>query len=252
MQKIIVGNWKLNLDHLEAISHLQKINYSLSDKILSDVNVVVAPSHTSLRSIQTVIDTDNLKIETAAQDVSQYEDGPYTGEVSSLQLSKLNIKWAIIGHSERRINFDETNEIINKKLKNLLKNNIQPILCIGEDINQRDQDKHIDTCIKQVQETLKGIRKDNLQKVIVAYEPIWAIGTGIVAKPEHAVEIISEIKRFLTSKSFDLEQFQFIYGGSVDSDNAKGFMVTDSIDGFLVGGSSLSSDEFVRIIKLSI
>ena len=252
MKKIIVGNWKLNLNHLEGIAHLQKVNYSLSEAILNDSNVIVAPSFTSLRSIQTVIDTDNLKIETAAQDVSQFEEGSYTGEVSASQLSKLNIKWTIIGHSERRTNFHETNEVLNTKLKNLLKNNIQPILCIGEDISQREQNIHIETCINQLQEALKGTRKENIQKIVVAYEPVWAIGTGDVAKPEHVTEIVNEIKRFLTSKSFDLERFQFIYGGSVDSKNAKDFMLTQNIDGFLVGGASLSSDEFIKIIKLTI
>ena len=167
MKKIIVGNWKLNLNHLEGIAHLQKVNYSLSEAILNDSNVIVAPSFTSLRSIQTVIDTDNLKIETAAQDVSQFEEGSYTGEVSASQLSKLNIKWTIIGHSERRTNFHETNEVVNTKLKNLLKNNIQPILCIGEDISQREQNIHVETCINQLQEALKGIRKENIEKIVV-------------------------------------------------------------------------------------
>ena len=252
MQKLVIGNWKLNFDHFQAISHLQKINYSLTDRIFNNIDLVVAPSHTLLRSIQTVIDTDNLKISCAAQDVSKFEEGSYTGEVGAFQLNKLNISWSIIGHSERRIKFNETDLDINTKLKNLLKNKINPIICIGENLQERNQNLHLEKCLEQVREIFKGIRKDNLGKVAIAYEPIWAVGTGDVAKPEDVDEILKEIRKYLQEKSYELDKFRFIYGGSVNPKNVKDFILNKNIEGFLVGGASLSVDDFVKIIKLSL
>ena len=252
MKKLVIGNWKLNLDHLEAIQLLQKVNYSLPEKIFDEVDIVIAPSHTSLRSVQTVIDTDRLSIQTSSQDVSQYDTGPYTGEISSLQLHKLNIGWSIIGHSERRQFFSETNEIVNNKLKNLLKSEIKPIVCIGESEEERTSKKQLEICLNQVKEIFKGIRKDSISDIAIAYEPVWAIGTGYVAKPEDAEEILGEVKHFIGENSFNVDNFRFLYGGSVNAENAKELINTQYIDGFLVGGSSLDAKEFVNIIKLSI
>jgi triosephosphate isomerase len=252
MKKLIVGNWKLNLNHLEAIQLLQKINYSLPEKIYDEIDIVISPSHSSLRSVQTVIDIDQLSIQSSAQDVSQYGNGAYTGEVSSLQLSQLNIKWCIVGHSERRIHFSETNQIVNTKLKNLLKNNIKPIVCIGESEDERISQKHLQTCLVQVKEIFKGIRKDSVGDIAIAYEPVWAIGTGQVAKPEDAEEILGAVRSFIEQNSFNIENFRFLYGGSVNAGNAKELINTQNIDGFLVGGSSLDSEEYVNIIKLSV
>jgi len=252
MKKLVVGNWKLNLDHLEAIQHLQKITYSLPEKIYDEIDVVIAPSHTSLRSVQTVIDTDNLYIQTCAQDVSQYTTGAYTGEVSSLQLSKLNIDWCILGHSERRNYFSETNEIVNNKLKSVIKNDIKAIVCIGESEHDRLSEKHLETCLSQVREIFKGIRKDSISEIAIAYEPVWAIGTGQVAKPEDAEEILGAVRVYIKENSFNIENFRFLYGGSVNTENAKDLINTHNVDGFLVGGSSLDSEEYVNIIKLSL
>ena len=252
MKKLVVGNWKLNLDHLEAIQLLQKINYSLAEKIFDEIDVVIAPSHTSLRSVQTVIDTDKLSIQSSAQDVSLYNTGPYTGEVSSLQLSKLNIGWCILGHSERRNYFSETNEVVNKKLKNLLKNNMKVIVCIGESEDERLSQKHLETCLDQVKEIFKGIRKDSLSEIAIAYEPVWAIGTGQVAKPEDAGEVLGAARQYFVDNSFSVQSFRFIYGGSVNTGNVKELISTQNVDGFLVGGASLDSEEFINIIKLSL
>ena len=250
MKKIIIGNWKLNLDHLEAIQLLQKLNYSLEVNIEDKIDIVIAPSHTSLRSLQTIIDADNLKIKISSQDVSAYLEGAYTGEVSALQLSKLNITHSIIGHSERRTVFNETDETINLKVHNAVNNNLVPIVCFGESEEQRDTNAYLSYILNQVNIAVKGLRKDKVEEIIFAYEPIWAIGTGKVASVENAIEVISSVKQEISTKPFyDEEKIRFIYGGSVSPTNASELLNTKIIDGVLVGGASLDVDKFVQIIK---
>jgi triosephosphate isomerase len=250
MKKIIIGNWKLNLDHLEAIQLLQKLNYSLEVNIEDKIDIVIAPSHTSLRSLQTIIDADNLKIKISSQDVSAYIEGAYTGEVSALQLSKLNITHSIIGHSERRTVFNETDETINLKVHSAVNNNLIPIVCFGESEEQRDTNAYLSYILNQVNIAVKGLRKDKVEEIIFAYEPIWAIGTGKVASVENAIEVISSVKQEISTKPFyDEEKIRFIYGGSVSPTNASELLNTKIIDGVLVGGASLDVDKFVQIIK---
>jgi len=250
MKKIIIGNWKLNLDHLEAIQLLQKLNYSLEVNIEDKIDIVIAPSHTSLRSLQTIIDADNLKIKISSQDVSAYIEGAYTGEVSALQLSKLNITHSIIGHSERRTVFNETDETINLKVHNAVNNKLIPVVCFGESEEQRDSNAYLSYILNQVNIAVKGLRKDKVEEIIFAYEPIWAIGTGKVASVENAIEVISSVKQEIATKPFyDEEKIRFIYGGSVSPTNASELLNTKIIDGVLVGGASLDVDKFVQIIK---
>lgn len=250
MKKIIIGNWKLNLDHLEAIQLLQKLNYSLEVNIEDKIDIVIAPSHTSLRSLQTIIDADNLKIKISSQDVSAYIEGAYTGEVSALQLSKLNIAHSIIGHSERRTVFNETDETINLKVHNAVNNKLIPVVCFGESEEQRDSNAYLSYILNQVNIAVKGLRKDKVEEIIFAYEPIWAIGTGKVASVENAIEVISFVKQEISTKPFyDEEKIRFIYGGSVSPTNASELLNTKIIDGVLVGGASLDVDKFVQIIK---
>ena len=250
MKKIIIGNWKLNLDHLEAIQLLQKLNYSLEVNIEDKIDIVIAPSHTSLRSLQTIIDADNLKIKISSQDVSAYIEGAYTGEVSALQLSKLNIAHSIIGHSERRTVFNETDETINLKVHNAVNNKLIPVVCFGESEEQRDSNAYLSYILNQVNIAVKGLRKDKVEEIIFAYEPIWAIGTGKVASVENAIEVISSVKQEISTKPFyDEEKIRYIYGGSVSPTNASELLNTKIIDGVLVGGASLDVDKFVQIIK---
>ena len=250
MKKIIIGNWKLNLDHLEAIQLLQKLNYSLEVNIEDKIDIVIAPSHTSLRSLQTIIDADNLKIKISSQDVSAYIEGAYTGEVSALQLSKLNITHSIIGHSERRTVFNETDETINLKVHNAVNNKLIPVVCFGESEEQRDSNAYLSYILNQVNIAVKGLRKDKVEEIIFAYEPIWAIGTGKVASVENAIEVIYSVKQEISTKPFyDEEKIRFIYGGSVSPTNASELLNTKIIDGVLVGGASLDVDKFVQIIK---
>ena len=250
MKKIVIGNWKLNLDHLEAIQLLQKLNYSLEVNIEDKIDIVIAPSHTSLRSLQTIIDADNLKIKISSQDVSAYIEGAYTGEVSALQLSKLNITHSIIGHSERRTVFNETDETVNLKVHNAVNNKLIPVVCFGESEEQRDSNAYLSYILNQVNIAVKGLRKDKVEEIIFAYEPIWAIGTGKVSSVENAIEVISFVKQEISTKPFyDEEKIRFIYGGSVSPTNASELLNTKIIDGVLVGGASLDVDKFVQIIK---
>ena len=250
MKKIIIGNWKLNLDHLEAIQLFQKLNYSLNTDIDEKISIVVAPSHTSLRSIQTIIDADKLKIFLSSQDVSMFNDGAYTGEVSAHQLAKLNISYSIVGHSERRQHFNETDEFVNVKIKNLINKEITPIICFGESNDQRTDGNYMDFLINQIENSTKGLRKDKVDEIIFAYEPIWAIGTGQNASLQDIVEVISKVKEFISKKSFfNEEKIKFIYGGSVSPDNSYEILNSKIIDGALVGGASLDLDKFIKIIQ---
>ena len=250
MKKIIIGNWKLNLDHLEAIQLFQKLNYSLNADIDEKISIVVAPSHTSLRSIQTIIDADKLNIFLSSQDVSMFNDGAYTGEVSAHQLAKLNISYCIVGHSERRQHFNETDEFVNVKVNNLINKEITPIICFGESNDQRADGNYMDFLINQIENSTKGLRKDKVDEIIFAYEPIWAIGTGQNASLQDIVEVISKVKEFISKKSFfNEEKIKFIYGGSVSPDNSYEILNSKIIDGALVGGASLDVDKFIKIIE---
>ncbi len=250
MKKIIIGNWKLNLDHLEAIQLFQKLNYSLNIDIDKKISIVVAPSHTSLRSIQTIIDADKLNIFLSSQDVSMFNDGAYTGEVSAHQLAKLNISFCIVGHSERRQHFNETDEFVNVKINNLINKEITPIICFGESNDQRTDGNYMDFLINQIENSTRGLRKDKVDEIIFAYEPIWAIGTGQNASLQDIVEVISKVKEFISKKSFfNEEKIKFIYGGSVSPDNSYEILNSKIIDGALVGGASLDVDKFIKIIE---
>ena len=250
MKKIIIGNWKLNLDHLEAIQLLQKINYSLPEDIEENIEIVLSPSFTSLRSLQTVISSDKLKIKLSSQNVSQYSSGAYTGEISAAQLKKLDIEYAIVGHSERRTLFNEVDSVINDKVNRLIDTEIVPIFCFGESIVERKSGTYLNFIENQINEGLKGLRKDKVKKLVVAYEPIWAIGTGEVASLENIVEVLDYVKNIINKKPFfNDDNIKFIYGGSVSPDNAEDILNSKIVDGALVGGASLDPNKFLDIIK---
>jgi len=250
MKKIIIGNWKLNLDHLEAIQLLQKINYSLPEDIEENIEIVLSPSFTSLRSLQTVISSDKLKIKLSSQNVSQYSSGAYTGEISAAQLKKLDIEYAIVGHSERRTLFNEVDSVINDKVNRLIDSEIVPIFCFGESIDERKSGTYLNFIENQINEGLKGLRKDKVKKLVVAYEPIWAIGTGEVASLENIVEVLDYVKNMINKKPFfNDDNIKFIYGGSVSPENAEDILNSKIVDGALVGGASLDPNKFLDIIK---
>ncbi|MCX4688312.1 triose-phosphate isomerase [Kitasatospora purpeofusca] len=248
---LMAGNWKMNLNHLEAIQHTQKLAFALADKDYEAVEVAVLVPFTDLRSVQTLVDGDKLKIKFGSQDISQYDGGAYTGEISGPMLSKLKCTYAVIGHSERREYHDETDELVNAKVKAAYRNGITPILCIGEPLEIRKAGTHVAHTLAQLDGGLKDVPADQAESVVVAYEPVWAIGTGEVATPEDAQEVCAAIRaRIAELYSAELaDKVRVLYGGSVKSSSAAGLMAKPDIDGGLVGGASLDAEEFVKIVR---
>jgi triosephosphate isomerase len=248
---LIAGNWKMNLNHLEAIAVTQKLSYSLDDKDFDAVDVVVIPPFTDIRSVQTLIDGDRLRLSYGAQDLSPEASGAFTGDISGSMLNKLGCSYVVVGHSERRAIHNEGDEIVNRKIKAALANEITPIFCIGEELSIREAGTHVEHVLNQVRNGLKGFHKPDLKKIVFAYEPVWAIGTGKTASAEDAQEVCAAI-RFELAKigSPEIsEAARILYGGSVKSSNIVEIMKQEDVDGVLVGGASLDAEEFARISR---
>ena len=248
---IMAGNWKMNLNHLEAIAHIQKLSFALADKDYEGTEVVVLPPFTDLRSVQTLVDGDKLKISYGSQDISSQDSGAYTGEVSGPMLAKLNCSYAVVGHSERRQYHGEGEEICNAKVKAAFKHDIVPILCVGEGLDVRKAGNQVSHTLAQVDGALDGVPAEQAETIVIAYEPVWAIGTGEVATPEDAQEVCGAIRgRLAELYSQDLaDKVRIQYGGSVKSGNVAAIMAQPDVDGALVGGAALDVDEFVKIIR---
>ncbi|MFE0351725.1 triose-phosphate isomerase [Streptomyces griseoluteus] len=248
---IMAGNWKMNLNHLEAIAHVQKLAFALSDKDYEAVEVAVLPPFTDLRSVQTLVDGDKLKIKYGAQDVSQHESGAYTGEISGSMLAKLKCSYVLAGHSERRQYHHETDDVVNAKVKAAFQNGLTPILCVGEELDVREAGNHVDHTLAQVEGGLKDVPAEQAENVVIAYEPVWAIGTGKVCGSDDAQEVCGAIRGKLAELySQDIaDKIRIQYGGSVKSGNVAEIMAKPDIDGALVGGASLDADEFVKIVR---
>ncbi|MFE6054170.1 triose-phosphate isomerase [Kitasatospora sp. NPDC056446] len=248
---LMAGNWKMNLNHLEAIQHTQKLAFALADKDYEAVEVAVLVPFTDLRSVQTLVFGDKLKIKYGSQDISRHDGGAYTGEVSGPMLAKLQCTYAVIGHSERRQYHGENEEIVNAKVKAAYRAGITPILCIGEPLEIRKAGTHVEYTLAQLDGGLADVPADQAESVVVAYEPVWAIGTGEVATPEDAQEVCAAIRRRI-AELYDAElavKVRVLYGGSVKSSSAAGLMAKPDIDGGLIGGASLDADEFVKIVR---
>ncbi|MFD1831888.1 MULTISPECIES: triose-phosphate isomerase [Streptomyces] len=248
---LMAGNWKMNLNHLEAIAHVQKLAFALSDKDYEAVEVAVLPPFTDLRSVQTLVDGDKLKIRYGAQDLSAHESGAYTGEVSGAMLAKLNCSYVAVGHSERRQYHGETDELCNAKVKAAYRHGLTPILCVGEGLDVRKAGDQVPHTLAQVDGALEGVPAEHAATVVIAYEPVWAIGTGEVATPEDAQEVCGAIRGRL-AELYDREladRVRIQYGGSVKAGNVAAIMAQPDVDGALVGGASLDVDEFVRIVR---
>jgi triosephosphate isomerase len=248
---LIAGNWKMNLNHLEAIAVTQKLSYSLDDKDYDAVDVVVLPPFTDIRSVQTLIDGDRLRLTYGAQDVSPEASGAFTGDISGSMLNKLGCSYVAVGHSERRAIHNEGDEIVNRKIKAALANEITPIFCIGEELSIREAGTHVEHVLNQIRNGLKGFHKPDLKKIVFAYEPVWAIGTGKTASAEDAQEVCTAIRVELAKiGSIEIaEAARILYGGSVKSSNIVEIMKQEDIDGVLVGGASLDAEEFARIAR---
>jgi triosephosphate isomerase len=248
---LMAGNWKMNLNHLEAIGLVQKLAFSLTEKQLGEVEVVVLPPFTDIRSVQTLIDGDKLLLGYGAQDMSPHGNGAYTGDVSGPMLAKLGCQYVVVGHSERRAYHHEDDALVNAKVKAALANGIAPILCIGEGLDVREQGEHVPYTLAQLDAALDGVKTDQLEKVVIAYEPVWAIGTGKTATPADAQEVIGAIRGRLVER-YDgpsAGKVRILYGGSVKAANVADIMAEPDVDGALVGGASLDAEEFVRICR---
>jgi triosephosphate isomerase len=252
-QVLIAGNWKMNLNHLEAIALVQKIAFSLPEKYFAKVEVAVLPPFTDIRSVQTLVDGDKLKLRYGAQDVSRYDSGAYTGEVSALMLAKLGCSYVCVGHSERREYHAETDELVNSKVRAALKHEISPILCVGERLEVREAGEHVEHTTAQLIAGLKGLKTELVTKAVLAYEPVWAIGTGRVATPADAQEVCGAIRAKLAEKYGDqiAGGVRVLYGGSVKSGSIGDLVKQDDIDGALVGGASLDAEEFTKLCALA-
>jgi len=248
---LMAGNWKMNLNHLEAISLTQKLAFSLTEKQLLAVEVVVLPPFVDIRSVQTLIDGDKLLLGYGAQDLSPHQSGAYTGDVSGPMLAKLGCQYVVVGHSERRAYHQEDDALVNAKVKAALTNNIAPILCIGEGLPVREAGEHVPYTLAQLDAALDGVKADQVEKVVVAYEPVWAIGTGKTATPEDAQEVIGAIRSRLAElyEGPVAGRVRILYGGSVKSGNVAEIMAQPDVDGALIGGASLDAEEFTRICR---
>jgi triosephosphate isomerase len=248
---LIAGNWKMNLNHLEAIAVTQKLSYSLDDKDYDAVDVAVIPPFTDLRSVQTLIDGDRLRLQYGAQDLSPENSGAFTGDISASMLSKLGCNFVVVGHSERRAIHHEGDDLVNRKIKAALAHEIIPIFCIGEELAIREAGTHVEHVLSQLRNGLAGLSKPELKKIVLAYEPVWAIGTGKTATPEDAQEVCAAIRAELgkIGGSDIAAAARILYGGSVKSSNTVEIMKQPDVDGALVGGASLDPEEFARIVK---
>ena len=248
---LMAGNWKMYENHLEAIALVQKLAFTLTDKDFDAVEVAVLPPFTALRSVQTLIDGDKLRISYGAQDLSQYDSGAYTGDISGPMLAKLGCQYVLAGHSERRQYHAETNDLVNAKALAAQRSGLTPILCLGEPLEVRQARQHLGHCMGQLDEGLEGFPDDAVAGMVIAYEPVWAIGTGEVATPEDAQEMSATI-RARVSEFHGAEtaaSVRILYGGSVKPGNIAPIMAQPDVDGALVGGASLDAGQFAQICR---
>jgi triosephosphate isomerase len=250
---LMAGNWKMNLHHLEAIALVQKLAFTLTAKDYARTEVAVLPPYTDLRSVQTMVDGDKLDIVYGAQDLSPHDSGAYTGDISGGMLAKLGCTYVVIGHSERRQYHAETDEVVNSKVKAAHRNGLIPILCVGEPLDVRREGVHAAHCTGQLDGALAGIPAEAARNLVVAYEPVWAIGTGEVATPQDAQEVCLALRtRIADLYPGDLaDGVRILYGGSVKAANVGALMEQPDVDGALVGGASLDADEFAGICRFA-
>ncbi|MBY6409983.1 triose-phosphate isomerase [Rhodococcus sp. BP-252] len=250
---LIAGNWKMNLNHLEAISLVQKIAFSLPAKYFDKVDVTVIPPFTDIRSVQTLIEGDKLLLTFGAQDVSAHDSGAYTGEISGGMLAKLGCTFVVVGHSERRTLHSEDDATVLAKTKAALKHGLTPIVCIGEGLNIREAGEHVSYNVAQLRASLEGLSAEDISKIVIAYEPVWAIGTGKVASAADAQEVCAAIREELqTLASADVAAgVRILYGGSVNAKNVGEIVAQNDVDGALVGGASLKADEFATLSAIA-
>ena len=250
---LMAGNWKMNLDHHQATHLVQKLAWTLKDAKhdYSAVEVSVLVPFTDLRSVQTLVDADKLELTYGAQDVSAHADGAYTGEISPVMLAKLGVTYVAVGHSERRQYHNEDDALCAAKVASAFSQGLVPILCVGEGLEIRKAGNQVEYTLDQLRGGLAGLPKEHAAQIVIAYEPVWAIGTGEVATPEDAQEVCGAIRAEL-AKLYDqglADGVRVLYGGSVKSGNVASIMAQPDVDGALVGGASLDPEEFAKIAR---
>jgi triosephosphate isomerase len=248
---LIAGNWKMNMTHLEAIGLVQKLAFTIPETVLDSVEVVVLPPFTALRSVQTLVTGDKLDVGYGAQDLSVNDSGAYTGDVSGLMLAALACQYVTVGHSERRAIHGEDDATVAAKAQAALRHGLVPIVCVGEGLEIRQAGEHVAHCSGQLDASLDGLTAEQIATLVIAYEPVWAIGTGEVATPEDAQEVCGALRARLAER-FGPETaatVRILYGGSVKAASTAGILAGPDIDGALVGGASLDADEFAQICQ---
>jgi triosephosphate isomerase (TIM) len=248
---LMAGNWKMNLNHHEAVALVQKIGHGLTEADLEAVEVAVMVPFTDIRSVQTNIDADKFNIGYGAQDLSAHDKGAYTGEISGSMLTKLGCTYVVVGHSERREYHNETDDVVLAKVQAALRHGLTPIMCIGEGLPVRQAGEHVAFTLSQIDNGLAGLSTGDVAQIVFAYEPVWAIGTGEVATPEDAQEVCAAIRERLRESFGDAvaDAARILYGGSVKGNNVAGIMAKPDVDGGLVGGASIDADEWITICK---
>jgi len=248
---LVAGNWKMHTNHFEALALTQQLAFRLTDKDFAATDIAVLPPFTALRSVQTLVHGDKLKLRYGAQDISSHSDGAYTGDVSGRMLAKLGCTFVLAGHSERRQYHHEDDTLVNAKVRAALEHELTPVLCIGEPLAVRQAGEHIQHTLAQLDGGLAGLTTSQVATLVVAYEPVWAIGTGEVARPDDARQACTAIReRISASHGHEVAvAVRILYGGSVKPDNMPAIMAQSDIDGALVGGASLDPDGFVRICR---
>jgi triosephosphate isomerase len=250
---LIAGNWKMNLNHLEAIALVQKLAFALPEKYYDRVEVAVLPPFTDVRSVQTLIDGDRLKMVHGAQDLSPHDAGAYTGDVSGAMLAKLGCRYVVVGHSERREVHGEDDATVNRKVRAAVRHGIVPILCVGEGLAVREEGRHVEHATRQLAAALAKVESQHAQSLVVAYEPVWAIGTGRVASAADAQEVCGALRQAVAGTYGDTiaAGVRVLYGGSVRARNVGEIVAQPDIDGALVGGASLDADEFAQMCAIA-
>lgn len=250
---LIAGNWKMNLNHLEALALVQKVAFGLPEKYYAEVDVVVIPPFTDIRSVQTLIDGDRLLMVHGAQDISPHDSGAYTGDVSGAMLAKLGCRYVVVGHSERREIHGEDDALVNRKVLAALKHGLVPILCVGEGLDVREAGTHVAHTVAQLVAALRGVDASQAVSLVIAYEPVWAIGTGRVASSADAQEVCGALRAALAGLYGDevAAGVRVLYGGSVKAKNVGEIVAETDVDGALVGGASLDADEFTQLCAIA-
>jgi triosephosphate isomerase len=250
---LIAGNWKMNLNHLEALALVQKVAFALPEKYYAKVEVAVLPPFTDIRSVQTLIDGDKLLMVHGAQDLSPHDSGAYTGDVSAAMLAKLGCTYVTVGHSERREIHGEDDAVVNAKVRQAIKHGIVPILCVGEGLDVREAGEHVAHTTRQVTAALEKVEAQHVPTLVIAYEPVWAIGTGRVASAADAQEVCAALRAAVATAYGDAvaAQVRVLYGGSVKAKNVGEIVAEADVDGALVGGASLDADEFAQLCAIA-